>query len=342
MSAINPHTKLSSSGLIICLIAALVGAFLWSLAAGPVHIPLFTILKTLLGNVGHEHVEQLIIVEIRLPRVLLALLVGIGLGMSGAALQALVRNPLAEPGVLGISSSAALGAVLVFYTGSTDAFPFALPIGGLFGAMCTTAILFALAQRSLSTLNLILAGVAINAFTGAVTALALNLSPNPFAAYEIYFWLMGSFANRSIDHFWLTLPFATIGIMLLTVCAFRLDAFAFGEEVAGSLGVNTKRTQLFVIAGTALAVGSGVAVVGVIGFIGLVVPHLLRPIVGEKPSTLVPLSGIGGGLLTIVADNFCRVGVVSGELKIGVVTALLGAPFLLLIVLKKGKSLWSR
>ena len=203
------------------------------------------------------------------------------------------------------------------------------------GAVAATSILFIIASRSLGTVTLILAGVALNALSGAVTSLALNLSPNPFAAYEIYFWLMGSFANRSFDHVWLMAPFTVAGACLLMIASRRLDAFVFGDEVAQTLGVHVRTTQLLVIAGTALAVGAGVAVVGVVGFIGLVVPHLLRPFVGDKPSRLIPFSGLGGAVLTLGADNLCRLGIATGELKIGVVTALLGAPFLLILVLRQ-------
>ncbi|MGR8949104.1 MAG: FecCD family ABC transporter permease [Gammaproteobacteria bacterium] len=328
--------RISQPAITVVLIAALLAVAVWSLSVGPVNLDLNTILRSLIGRSDATDVSNIILFEIRLPRTLLAILVGISLGMSGAALQALVKNPLAEPGILGISSSSALGAVAIFYSGAANVFPFALAIGGLIGAAIATAILFAIAARTFSTVTLILAGVAINAFAGAMTSLALNLSPNPFAAYEIYFWLMGSFANRSFDHVWLMLPFTAAGITLLLLACRRLDAFVFGDEVAYTLGVNVKTTRVLVIAGTALAVGAGVAVAGVVGFVGLVVPHLLRPVVGEQPSHLVPLSGLGGGILTLAADNICRIGISSGELKIGVVTALLGAPFLLLLILKIG------
>ena len=325
---------LVSSGFMLTTVLVLLA---YSVKLGPVTFDNTALIAALFEPISTEtEAIRIILFEIRLPRAILALLVGLGLGMSGAALQALVKNPLAEPGILGISSSSALGAVAVFYSGSADAFPFALTLGGLAGAAVSTTVLFIIAGKTFNTVTLILAGVALNALAGAVTSLALNLSPNPFAAYEIYFWLMGSFANRSFDHVWLMVPFTLIGAILLLVASRRLDAFAFGDEVAHTLGVDVRKTQLLVICGTALAVGAGVAVVGVIGFVGLVVPHLLRPLIGEKPSTLVPLSGVGGALMTLAADNVCRFGVNSGELKIGVVTALLGAPFLLFLVLRKG------
>ena len=329
-------SNLSFRIVVILLILLLAVAAMISLYVGPVKISPLTIISHLLNSLDRAEVSAIILMEIRLPRTLLAILVGAALGMSGAALQALVRNPLAEPGILGISSSSALGAVAVFYTGLASTFPFALALGGLCGAVISTLILFTIAVRSYSTVTLVLAGVAINAFAGAMTSLALNLSPNPFAAYEIYFWLMGSFANRSFDHLWLMLPFAVVGMGMLLVASKRLNAFVFGDEVAFTLGINIKTTQLLVITGTALSVGAGVAVAGVVGFIGLVVPHLLRPFVGEQPSRLVPLSALGGAALTLVADTICRIGLDTGELKIGVVTALIGAPFLLILILKIG------
>jgi iron complex transport system permease protein len=272
--------------------------------------------------------------EIRLPRAILAIIIGASLGISGAALQALVRNPLAEPGIIGVSALSALGAVVVFYSGLASAHPLALPLGGITGALVAVIILLGLAGTGLSTLTLILAGVAINSLGGALTALVLNLSPNPFAAYEIFFWLMGSLANRSFDHVWVVLPFSLVGWLLLLGAARSLDVFVLGEEVASSLGVNITATRWLVVVGSALAVGAGVAVAGIIGFVGLVVPHLLRPVIGHRPVALLPLSGLGGASLTLAADVGCRLVVGNTELMLGVVTALIGAPFFLYLVLK--------
>ena len=306
-----------------------------SLAIGPADISFGGALGALLpATAGDGHIA-LIVREIRLPRTLLALLIGAGLGASGAALQALARNPLAEPGIIGISSMAALGAVAVFYSGLSTIHPLALPAGGFAGAALCVLVLYFLTRRGISVLTLVLAGVAINSLAGALTALALNLSPNPFAAYEIFFWLLGSLANRSIDHVTLVAPFACAGITLLLVAGRDLNAFALGEDVAATLGVGIRRTQFLVITGTALAVGTGVAVAGVIGFVGLVVPHLLRHIVGNEPSALIPTSAFGGAILTLAADTVCRVAFGATELKLGVLTALLGAPFFLMLVLRR-------
>jgi iron complex transport system permease protein len=305
---------------------------LLSLLTGTAPVSMAEAMAALTGRA--ETSIEIIVFEIRLPRTLLALLIGAGLGMSGAALQSLLTNPLAEPGIIGVSALSALGAVVVFYSGMANTTAFALPLGGIVGALISVALLFALAGRHVGTLTLILAGVAINSIGAALTALILNLSPNPFAAYEIIFWLMGSLTNRSFDHVWMVLPLALVGWTLLIIAARPLELLALGNDVATTLGANLRRARLFVILGTALAVGSGVAVAGIVGFVGLIVPHLLRPVVGHRPSVLIPLSGCGGALLTLAADIGTRVVSTGSELKLGVLTALVGAPFFLHLVLK--------
>ncbi|MFC4349997.1 FecCD family ABC transporter permease [Fodinicurvata halophila] len=281
---------------------------------------------------GKETIPALVLLEIRLPRALLGLLVGFSLGLTGAAMQGLLRNPLAEPGVVGISGMAALGAVGAFYSGIAGAFSLALPLGGIAGAFVATLLLYLLAGRGASTTTLILAGVAINAFAGAMTSLALNLSPNPYAATEIVFWLMGSLADRSLSHVWLVLPLMLAGWGLMLGAGPALDGLTLGEDTARSLGFHLGRVRLQLIAGAALAVGSAVAVSGAIGFVGLVVPHLLRPLVGHRAGRLLLISGFGGALLTLGADSMIRVMPIRPELKLGVVTAIIGAPFLFSLI----------
>ena len=288
----------------------------------------------LLGLFGGNDANAIIVQEIRLPRTALAVLIGAGLGAAGAALQALLRNPLAEPGVIGISASSALGAVLVYYGGLNSAHALALPLGGLAGGLCATLLLYGLAAHRLGTAGLILAGVALNSLAGALTALTLSLVPNPYAAYEIFFWLMGSLADRSSVHVWLSAPFILVGLALLLHCAPRLDVLVLGEETADSLGVNVRRLRQYLVLGVALAVGPGVAVAGAIGFVGLLVPHVLRPWLSSRPTLLVPASALGGAVLTLAADLLVRSWLINGELKLGVITALLGAPLFLLLALR--------
>ncbi|MEM8934957.1 MAG: iron ABC transporter permease [Pseudomonadota bacterium] len=310
-------------------IAVLVAAFA-SLMIGPAAVGLGALWGVMTG--GDVETAALIMREIRLPRTLLALMIGATLGLSGAAMQGFLRNPLAEPGVIGVSGAAALGAVLAIYTGLAATFALALPFLAIAGALGAVLILHLLAG-SRSTLTLILAGVAISSLTGALIALALNLSPNPFAAYEIVFWMLGSLSDRSLTHVQLAAPFMVLGWALLAASANGLDALSLGEETAASLGVDLKRMRAFIVTGTALSVGAAVAVSGVIGFVGLVTPHLLRPVVGHKPGRLLLVSALGGALLLLLADILVRLITPGTELKLGVVTALIGAPFFLYLVL---------
>ncbi len=282
---------------------------------------------------GGPELGAVILREIRLPRTLLALLVGGTLGLCGAALQGLLRNPLAEPGLLGASSGAALGAVLVFYFGLAGGDSLLLPLGAVAGSLLSLALLYALAGKSSDLLTVVLAGIAINAFTAALTSLVLNFAPSPYAALEILFWMLGSLADRSLVHVWLALPLMIPGWLLVIAAARGLDALTLGEETAASLGLDPRRTQWLVVTGTALAVGGAVAVTGVVGFVGLVVPHLLRPWVGHHPSRLLLPSFLGGALLATLADSAIRLMPPGPELKLGVVTALLGAPFFLRLVI---------
>jgi len=281
---------------------------------------------------GRPTADALVLLELRLPRALLGALVGASLGIAGAALQGLMRNPLAEPGIIGVSGTAALGAVVVFYFGFAGFLSLALPLGGIAGALVATLLLYVLAGRGAGTMTLILAGVAINSFAGALTALALNLSPNPYAALEIVFWLLGSLADRSLAHVALVLPPMLIGWALLLGSARALDALTLGEDTAQSLGVDLRRLRWQLVGGAGLSVGSAVAVTGAIGFVGFVVPHLLRPLTGYRPGRLLLASGLGGAALTLAADIAVRLIPTRPELKLGVVTAIIGAPFLFSLI----------
>lgn len=311
-------------GLVVILAAV-------SLVVGPADVPV----TALFGR--DDAPATIILQELRLPRVLLALCVGGTLGLSGAALQGLLRNPLAEPGLVGASSAAALGAVLVLYFGLYTAFPLALPLAAVVGALVAIGLLYLLAGRNPGVLTLILAGTAVSALAGSVISLAINLSPNPHSASEIVFWLMGSLKDRSLHHFVLALPFMVVGTGLLLSSGRALDALSLGEDTARSLGFRLGRVRFFLVAGTGLAVGAGVAVTGAIGFVGLVVPHLLRPLVGHQPRRLLPASLLGGMALLLAADIGVRLIPTQLELKLGVLTALVGAPFFLALVLKTRK-----
>lgn len=319
------------------LLLYLSGAGVLMLVVLSLHVGLTSlpVLATLVdGLQGHRDTAWTVLMELRLPRALLGVLVGASLGVAGAAMQGLLRNPLAEPGIVGVSGCAALGAVIAFYSGLTAALPMALPVAGIVGALGAVFILYLLAGRAANTLTLILAGVAINAFAGALTALALNLSSSPYAFLEIIFWQMGSLADRSMAHVALCLPLMAVGFVMLLASGRGLDVLTLGEDTAVSLGIDLARLRLQVIVGTALAVGSAVAVSGVIGFVGLVVPHLLRPFVGFQPGRLLGASALGGAVLVLLADVGVRLLPTDNELKLGVVTALIGGPFFLWLIRK--------
>jgi iron complex transport system permease protein len=316
------------------LVAAL---FVASLLVGPAALGLAESLRALVSGEGDA--VTLVMREIRLPRAILGVLVGFTLGLSGAALQGFLRNPLAEPGLLGITSTASLGAVLAIYTGLSAVFPLALPLLALLGAVIAVLLLLGLAGGRGGTLTLILAGIAVTSLTGALTSLALNLSPNPFAALEALFWLLGSLNDRSMLHVWLSAPFIVVGCAMLLATGRSLDALTLGEDTARSLGVNLSRTRLLTVFGTAAAVGAATAVSGAIGFVGLVMPHLLRPLVGSRPSQLLPVSGLGGAAMLLCADLAVRLITPEKDLKLGVLTAMVGAPFFLWLVIKTRRSL---
>lgn len=280
---------------------------------------------------------QLVITEVRLPRLVLALLVGGILGLSGAVLQGLLRNPLAEPGLLGVSSGASLGAVIAIYYGFAAGFTLATPLFGLAGALATIGVALAL-SRAGGTLSLILAGVAVSTIAGAGVSLALNLAPNPFAAYEIMTWLMGSLGDRSWDHVFLAAPFIVVGAALLLLTGRALDALTLGERQAESLGIDVRRARLLALFGTALGVGAATAVTGAISFVGLVAPHLVRPLVGHRPgATLVP-AALAGAAIVLAADVATRLLRFGPDIKLGVFISVIGAPFFLWLVLHVRKT----
>jgi iron complex transport system permease protein len=322
--------RLRYAGLVAALLVLTALLFIVSLSIG--YAPLD--LGQAFGDVfnGRPTLASLVLTELRVPRAVLGALVGFSLGITGAALQGLLRNPLADPGVTGISGAAALGAVIVFYFGLGGTVPLALPLGGVLGAIVATFLLFSLAGRGASTMTLILAGVAVSSFSGALTSLALSLSPNAFAVTEIVFWLLGSLADRSMYYVWLVLPLMLTGWALLIFSGPALDALTLGEDTAQSMGFHLGRLRFMLIAGTALSVGSAVAATGGVGFIGLVVPHLLRPLVAHRPGRLLLVSGLGGAALTLAADILVRALPIRPELKLGVVTAMIGAPFLFSLI----------
>ena len=300
-----------------------------SLLAGRVWLPPEALLDMFSSP---DSLAATIIRDIRLPRTVLALVVGAVLGLSGAVLQGFTRNPLAEPALLGVASGAALGAVMAIYFGLAAFSPATGPLLGMIGALGACALTFALGRGG--TVALVLAGAAVSSLTAAGIALALNFAPNPYAAYEIMNWLLGSLADKSWTQVTLVLPFAVAGCAMLAATDKSLDALSLGEAQAMSLGVDMKRLSLMVIFGTALAVGAVTSVTGAIGFIGLVAPHVIRPLVGYQPSRILLPAALAGALLLLAADIAARLVHVGPELKLGVFTSLLGTPFFFWLVVR--------
>lgn len=314
------------------LLASCLVLLITHLSLGSIPVDLGQAIASIWQGNADNNTHALILQEVRLPRALLALTVGMTLGLSGAALQGLLRNPLAGPGLVGVTNCAALGAVITLYFGFAGLSWFALPLGGMLGAALSVLLIFFLAGRQSSILNLILAGVAINAVASSFIALALNFAESPYAMNEMIYWLLGSVSNRSLKDAGIALPFMAIGWMLLLFSRRFLDALSLGEETARSLGFDISHQRTLLIIGVACSVGAAVSVSGNIGFIGLVVPHLLRPLVDHEPGRLLPISALGGGLLLLLADCTVQLISVNSELKLGVVTAMVGGPFFLLLI----------
>ena len=314
------------------LLAALPLLLLLHLGSGPAELPLGRALADWLAQ--RASLEAIIFSEIRLPRALLALTVGLSLALSGAALQGLLHNPLASPGLLGVSQTAVLAAVGTLYYGYAGLAWFMLPLAAMAGAFLSVLLIFLLAGRRTGVLSLILVGIAINAMSGSLTSLALNYAPNPFALQEIYYWMLGSVANRSLQEFWFSLPFMLLGWGLLLSRRRFLDAMSLGEDGARALGFNIEAGKWIVILGVACCTGASVAVSGNIAFVGLVVPHLMRPLVGFEPGRLLWASALGGACLLLLADLAVQAISRGQELQLGVITAALGGPFFLFLILK--------
>src|ERR1700684_1074014 len=319
------------------LVVLVVLLALVSLGIGPVRLSPLTVIEALFG--GGSDVQQVIVNEIRLPRMILGCAIGAILGLAGAALQGLLRNPLASPSLFGAPQSAAFGAVLVIAFGLADVRSYALPVAAIVAAFASVFVLLAVAGRNAGLLILILAGLAISSLAGAATALVMNLSSNPFVVLEIAFWLLGSLEDRSFRHVMLALPFIVTGAIILLSQRTAFRALSLGEETAQSLGVDVGRLRLWVILGTALGVGGAVAVTGTIGFIGLVAPHLMRPLIGHDPARLLLPSALTGAALLLAADIAVRIIPSSSDIKVGVLTSIIGVPFFLYLIMRERRVL---
>lgn len=310
---------MSAARVTLSLSLALVPATLLSLAAGPVRL---TPAELLAGDTA-----AIILLELRAPRTLLAAVIGAGLGLAGAVLQGWLRNPLADPGLFGISASAALGAVASLFLGLTG--PLALPVLALAGAAGGTALLGLAAGRTGSLILFALAGLLLSSLAGALAALLVSLAPSPFVTAQIVTWLMGALTDRSWADVRIATPLILAGALLLATTGRALDSLSLGELTARSLGADLGALQRRIILGLGLVVGGAVAVAGIIGFVGLVVPHLVRPLVGHRPAALLAPSALAGALLLLLADSLVRLLPTATELRLGIALSLIGAPFFL-------------
>jgi iron complex transport system permease protein len=332
----NPTRRSGGRLLLTVLAVLLVVLALLSLMVGPAGL---TPRAALYGLLNGEGPAGIIVRDIRLPRTLLALLIGATLGLSGAALQGLLRNPLAEPALFGAPQAAAAAASFMIAFGFAGATSLAVPLAGICGALVSIGGLVAIAGRRASLTLTLLAGLALASFAGAATALILNLAPNPYAALEIAFWLLGSLEDRSTDHLVIAAPFLLASWVLLAAKARSYRALTLGEDAAASLGVDLFRLRLTVVTGVALGVGAAVAVAGSIGFIGLVAPHLVRRAVGSDPARVLLPGALAGAALLTAADIAVRVVPAAIELKVGVVTSLIGVPFFLAMIFSERRLL---
>ena len=327
MTTMSPHRIIAVLLILLVMLSAV------SLIVGKVWVPWnawFTL---------SDDPRWLIILELRVPRTILGIAIGFALGMTGAALQGYTRNPLADPGVLGVAALAALGAVLTLFLGVATTTPWILPMGAMLGALGGVATLLLLAGATSSILTFILAGAILNTVASAGVALALSLSPNPWALNEIVNWLMGSLVDRSNADVAMTVPLIVVGCGFLMLTARALDALTLGEDGARSMGINLSVTRILLAVGVALTTGASVAATGVIGFVGLVTPHVMRPLLGARPGALLIPSGLAGAVLVLAGDIIVRLMPSAVEIKLGVAMAVLGGPFFLGLLLTQRRRL---
>ena len=327
---------MNDRNVVVVLAAAIAVALAAACLVGSIPLGAGRVLAALLG--GASAGDRVVVWEIRLPRAVAALVVGAALGASGAALQGLLRNPLAEPGVLGVSATAALGATFVIYYGLVNAGAFALPMAAIAGALAATALLTVAATRVGSVVTLILVGVGLSSFAGAMMALLMNLAPHPFSLSDMLNWMLGTVANRSFDDLLSAAPFLVAGLAILFAGRRSLSALTLGEETAAGVGVDLPRTRRLVVVGAGLATGAAVSIAGAIGFVGIVAPHLVRPWVNHDPARTLGPSALLAGFMLVVADLGVRVAPTGTELKLGVVAALMGAPVFVWIAARRRAS----
>lgn len=328
--------SLQGTLLTVTLVVLVAALFVLSLMTGPADFSPRIVVTALFSDQG---VASIIVRDIRLPRTILALMIGATFGLAGASLQGLLRNPLAEPSLFGAPQAAAAAASAIMAFGFANALSLAVPLGGIAGALLSVGALVAIAGRRASLTVTLLAGLALASLAGAAIALILNLAPNPYIALEIAFWLLGSLRDRSMEHVWLAAPFMIVSWIVMAYNAKAFRALTLGEDAAASLGVNVERTRVLVVIGVALGVGAAVSVAGAISFVGLVAPHLVRRFYGSDPARVLLPASLAGAALLMAADIAVRLIPAVIEIKIGVVTALIGVPFFLAMIFHERRAL---
>lgn len=321
----------------IILLTALILAALVSLTIGPVDLKIMDVINGIFGPSNDP--VSIIVSELRLPRVLLGILIGSALGVSGAALQGVLRNPLADPGVIGVSASAALGAVIAIHLGVHLIWSLFIPIFAMGGALLATLILLAVSVRESSVLMLILVGIGISSLAMAGVSLVMNLAESPMSVRDMIMWMLGSLENRTTTDLFLALPFILLGWIMMINVGQGLNALSVGEDTARSMGINLSMLKFRVVIGSAISIGAAVSVCGSIGFVGLVVPHMVRRLVTKEPGDILIPSALMGGLLLTLADMLTRLPTPGATLQLGVVTSLIGAPTFLYIIYKTRKGM---
>ena len=324
---------MSASGLNLALATTAVVAVAAACFLGTTPMSAPRVLAALLGQAPLG--DSLVVWQIRFPRAVAAFVVGAALGASGAAMQGLLRNPLAEPGVLGVSASASLAATFVLYYGFAGAWGYSVPVAAIAGASAASALIALVAMHTSSVVTLILVGVGLSSFAGAAMSLLMNLAPNPFSLADMVNWTLGSVANRSLDDLALAAPFMAIGLVVLFATRRGLSALTLGEEAAVGVGLNLRRQRIAVVLGTGLATGAAVAIAGAIGFVGIIAPHIVRPRVGHDPARSLLPSALLAGVILALADIAVRLAPTNAELKLGVVAAFIGAPVFVWITLQQ-------
>ena len=342
--AVTSRLAIGASALLV-LIAASAAV---SLSMGPVSIPVSHVASIVLSSLGFDatgfgNTERLVIEQIRLPRIVTGALVGAALGVAGATMQGLFRNPMADPGIIGISAGGALGAVVAIATGTAGLFFLALPLFAFTGAMAAAFLVYGIAAVGgrFSMATLLLAGVAVNAFLSAIVSAIIILLPDHEALREILYWLAGGLDSRSWEHVRLSAPLILGGAGVIMLMARDLNLLMLGDDEARSMGVRVGLARILLLATAALVTGAAVAVSGTIAFVGLVTPHILRLLIGPDHRVLIPMSALGGAVFVTVADTVARTIIQPAEFRVGILTAFVGAPFFIFLLIRNKRQVYS-